>query len=251
MKVLLYSGSSRLVIRLLFLLCATAAICSAQIASHAPDGGAQERIQSVTVLAKTGAPFSAVVVAEWTRLLEDGTTTTIRNHRTIARDSTGRIFEERRYLTPKGEKEETRLTALEYTDPNRHEFYNCAPRTLICIVSPYHRPATVSATLPASANLVNGTVTREDLGQRTIEDLDALGSREITTINAGEHGYQHAEPTVKEFWYSPRLEINLIIRRFEPRGGAENFTVQNINLNEPDPKLFTPPSDYKIVYTDQ
>jgi hypothetical protein len=166
---------------------------------------------------------------------------------TIARDSTGRIFEERRFFSPTGDTQETRIAALEYSDPNRHEFYSCLTATRTCTVYPYRDVASTPASLPNSVTLPNGTITREELGQRTIDGLDVLGSREITTINPGANGYQHPEPTVKEFWYSPQLEVNLVIKRFEPRGGAENFTLQNIDRSEPNPNLFTPPAEYKIV----
>jgi hypothetical protein len=184
--------------------------------------------------------------------LEDGTTTTVRNHRTIARDSNGRIFQERRFFSPTGDKQETRLSNLEYADPTRHEFYDCVPTTLVCTVSAYYVPVSAPANLPASVTLPNGagTITRENLGQKNISDLDVVGSREITTINPGVNGYKAPEPTIKEFWYSPRLEINLIVKRFEPRGGAQNITVQSIDLSEPNPKLFAPPPGYRIIHTE-
>jgi hypothetical protein len=90
-------------------------------------------------------------------------------------------------------------------------------------------------------------VTREQLGQKTIEDLDVIGSREITTLNAGVVGNQKVEPIVKEFWYSPKLQINIITKRFDPRYGAQNFVVSNINQSEPDPKLFVVPEGYREV----
>lgn len=52
---------------------------------------------------------------------------------------------------------------------------------------------------------------------------------------------------MKEFWYSPRLQINIITKRFDPRFGTQNFVVSNIKLSEPDPQLFMPPEDYRIV----
>ncbi len=222
---------------------------SAQTPVHAPDGGSFERIQSVSIPPKTGAPFTAIVVTEWTRLLEDGTTTTVKNHRTVARDSVGRVFQERRNFSPNGDKETTTLSTLNYSDPIRHELYACFPNTHTCNVYPYDQPTTARVSTPATVTLPkgDGSITRESLGQSTIDNLEVLGSREITTINPGANGYQHPEPTVKEFWYSPQLEVNLITKRFEPRGGSQNFTLENINLNEPNPNLFVPPANYKLV----
>ncbi len=219
-------------------------------AIHAPDGGTFERLQSVIILPKPGAPFSATVVTTWTRSLADGTTTTIKNHRLVARDSAGHVFQERRYLTPDGDKQETRLSALEFVDPTRHEFLNCDPANHVCIAHPDNRPATVPVQLlqPGKLPNGNGNLTRENLGTKNIANLDTVGTREITTINpGGPQGYQVPEPTIKEFWYSPRLEVNVVTQRFEPRGGAQSITLENISLAEPDPRLFTPPTNYRVV----
>jgi len=58
-------------------------------------------------------------------------------------------------------------------------------------------------------------------------------------------------PVVKEFWYSPRLGINVITKRFDPRASAvQNFVVGNINQAEPNARMFEPPQGYRIVPMD-
>ena len=125
-----------------------------------------------------------------------------------------------------------------------------------CYVTKYLRPA--MAEMPAgmgglqmcgcaSAHRPGLTVTQEALGQKTIEDVDVTGSREITTLPAGQIGNDKPQPIVKEFWYSPRLGINLVTNRFDPRSGIENFVVDHVSLAEPDPKMFEPPADYQVV----
>lgn len=227
---------------------------SAQTPAHAADGGSYEHLQSVTIPPKPGAPFSATVITTWTRLLEDGTRTTIKNHRIVARDSTGRIFQERRYFSANGDKEVTPLSALEYSDPNRHELSICLQATHICTVYQRDWPASTPMSLAPSTILPNsaGTITREDLGEKNMDNLQVLGSREVTTLNpASWNGYKNAEPTIKEFWYSPHLEVNLVINRFEPRGGVQNFALHQISLNEPSPYFFAIPADFKIVHASQ
>lgn len=228
----------------------------AQATMHAPDGGTLERIQSITISPLTGAPFSATVTTEWTKILPDGTTATMKNRRTVARDSTGRIFEERRSFSPTGDVDQTRTSNLQYSDPNRHEYYNCIPDERTCYVSKYLRPAMTE--MPAgmtglqvcgcASNHKTGvTITHEALGQKSIEDLDATGSREITTLPVGQIGNDKPQPIVKEFWYSPRLGINLVTKRFDPRSGIQNFIVNHVSRDEPDPKMFEPPPSYQIV----
>jgi hypothetical protein len=229
---------------------------TAQGTAHAPDGGTFTRIQSIAVLPLTNAAFSATVTTEWTRLLPDGTSATVKNHRTVARDSTGRIFEERRSFTPDGDTQPTRIDALEYTDPNTHEYYSCIPAQKTCYLSTYQRSALSAMPAGLSGLALCGcasprgqgyTVNQEALGQKTIEDVDAVGSREVTTLPAGSFGNTKPQPIVKEFWYSPRLGLNLITERFDPRSGSENFVVNHLSLSEPDPKLLEPPADYQVV----
>ena len=90
-------------------------------------------------------------------------------------------------------------------------------------------------------------IAHEALGQKTIEDVNVTGSREITTLPVGDFGNAKAQPIVKEFWYSPRLGLNLVTMRFDPRAGTENFVVGQLLLDEPNPDMFQPPADYQIV----
>ncbi len=54
---------------------------------HAPDGNSREMITSIFISPLANAPFQATVTAEWTKHLPDGTTTTVKNHRLVVRDS--------------------------------------------------------------------------------------------------------------------------------------------------------------------
>lgn len=227
-----------------------------QAVAHAPDGGTFTRIQSIAILPLTNASFSATVTTEWTRILADGSTATVKNHRTVARDSTGRIFEERRSFTPDGDTQPTHIDAFEYSDPGRHEFYSCIPDRKTCYLSMYAMPP--MSAMPAGMGGLElcacatptgqgYSVKQEALGQQTIENLDAIGSREVTTLPAGQFGNVKAQPIVKEFWYSPRLGLNLVTKRFDPRSGSENFVVNHLSLDEPDPRTFEPPADYQVV----
>jgi hypothetical protein len=235
--------------RLLSWLCgvglAVLVVSSGAQMQHAPDGGTREMIQSIDVPAKAGAPFRAQVVTSWKRRLEDGTETTIYNRRTVARDSTGRVFQERRMFAPDGNTRATMVSEMDYYDPSMKTVTVCTTRTRQCMV--YHRNFGQSADapqLPASQTLPNGVkITREPLGTNTIEDLQVTGTREIrTSPRMGD-----AEPTVKEFWYSPRLGMNVVVKRFEPRGGAEDFNVQKIDQTEPDAALFSLPRAYQVI----
>jgi hypothetical protein len=223
-------------------------LAAQDMTAHAPDGGTQQRVESVVILPRPSAPFTAVVTTEWTRIMPDGSTGTVKNHRTVARDSLGRVFQERRYFSPDGERQMTRVSELDYQDPTLHQLMVCRPDSRVCTVYRYDMPATVM--LPKAGPLPNGmgTVTREELGRKTIDGVDVVGSREVTTLKAGFMGNEKPEPVVKEFWYSQRLGINVITKRFDPRASAvQNFVVGNINQAEPDARMFEPPQGYRIV----
>jgi hypothetical protein len=226
-----------------------------QATAHAPDGGTQLQIESIAILPLTGAPFSATVTTEVVRILADGSTATIKNRRTVARDSSGRIFQQRAFFAPDGDTS-PRIRALEYADPSRHELYDCIVAEKTCYVETYRRSA--MASMPAGVGGLEAcgcasphgqglSVQQEALGQKTVEDVDAIGSREITTLPAGRFGNDKPQPLVKEFWYSPRLGLNLVTKRFDPRSGSQNFIVDPLSLSEPDPKMFEPPADYEVV----
>jgi hypothetical protein len=222
------------------------------VAMHAPDGGTWQRVQSIEIPPSTNAPFSAVVTTEWTRIMPDGSTGTMKNHRTVARDSLGRVFQERRYFSPDGDKQVTRISELDFQDPMRHEMSVCRPDTRVCSVYKYDAPTTAS--VPKAGALANGAgaVTLEDLGRKTIDNVEVVGSREVTTLAVGAMGNEKPQPIVKEFWYSPQLQINVITKRFDPRASAvQNFEVGNISLAEPDARMFEPPVGYRMVQADR
>jgi hypothetical protein len=214
---------------------------------HAPDGGAREMIVSIFIPAIPNAPFTATVNTEWTRRLENGVTSTIKNHRTVARDSTGRTFQERRYLTPDGDKHQTPITQLEFSDPSSHELYICKPATHVCELYSYFASTSTAPAAATASGVRANNLTTEDLGHNVISGLDVLGTRETTMIAAGTIGNDRPLAAVKEFWYSSQLGINLVVNRTDPRTGTENFRVTDINLAEPDPQLFEPPSDFSVV----
>jgi hypothetical protein len=225
--------------------CAVLAVGAGAQMQHAPDGGTMERIQSIDVPTKAGAPFKAQVTTSWKRRLEDGTETTIYNRRTIARDSQGRVFQERRFFAPDGNTRATMVSEMDYLDPTMKTVTVCTTRMRQCMV--YHRNLEQTADapqLPATQTLANGVkITRESLGTNTIDGLQVAGMREIMTSPR----FGEKEPTIKEFWYSQRLGMNLVVKRFEPRGGAEDFNVETIDQTEPDAALFQPPKGYQVV----
>ena len=90
-------------------------------------------------------------------------------------------------------------------------------------------------------------LSREDLGKGEIEGLETIGTRETITTNPGTVGNDREVTLTKEFWYSPKLGVNVLVKRMDPLQGTQVFTVSNISLAEPDARLFVIPAKYKVT----
>lgn len=217
------------------------------------DGGTREILESIVVPPKAKAPFSLVLQTEWVKTLPDGGTITTENQRRIARDSEGRIYEERWFLVPKNGKIKSGMTTIQISDPHAHTLYNCF------MLEPVHQ-CMLSAYSPSTDAVYNfqggktgpladdaGSVVHEDLGKQLISGLEAEGTRDSVIYNPDVFGNNRKVTIEREFWYSPKLGFNLISKRSDPRIGTQTFTVTNLILSEPDPKLFELPEGYKVV----
>lgn len=231
------------------------AICSAQEKSaqptqptHAPDGGTIERFASIFIAPKADAPFTATVNTEWIRHLADGSTITLVNHRTIARDGKGRVYQERAYFVPNDGKHESRVTQIEIADPIVNQIYICRAAEQVCHVRDFSLsggPEFAVDAAPAKPGTPGVTV--ESLGVQYIAGLETVGTRETHVLAAASYGNEAPILERKEFWYSPQLGINLVTKREDPRfSSQQNFEVTNVSLGEPDAKLFRPPTGDKI-----
>ncbi len=163
------------------------------------------------------------------------------------RDSQGRIFQERRTFVPKDSPDQPQLRLTEISDPLTHALYICRPNIHVCDERGYFAPVKVLTT-PAVPLDKDGkrTLTREGLGKDNVSGLDVTGTRETTTIAIGVIGNDRPISVTKEFWYSPQLGINIVVKRSDPRSGTQTFTVSDISLTEPDPANFAVPAGYRI-----
>jgi len=218
---------------------------------HFNDGGGGGRMESLFIPPKTGAPFSMILVTEYTRFLEGGGTLTLTNQRRIMRDSSGRIYQERWLLVPKGSKVKSFMDVLQVMDPTTHIWYNCDTATKVCNLYPFplksdqnYQPA-----LGTSGPLPNGKGVRQvdDLGPGSAQGEDTHGYRETITIAAGVLGNDRPIVATREFWFCPRLGINLISTVDDPQTGKQVFTVTDFSTSEPEPSFFQPPAGYKLV----
>lgn len=88
---------------------------------------------------------------------------------------------------------------------------------------------------------------KEELGTRDIEGVSAEGIRTITTIPAGAIGNERPIEVVYERWYSKELGLTVYSKTTDPRFGEQTYKLTNIVRSEPDPSLFTVPTEYRKV----
>jgi hypothetical protein len=110
--------------------------------------------------------------------MSDGGTITTENQRRIARDSEGRIYEERWFLVPKNGKIKSGMTTIQISNPHAHTLYNCF------MLEPVHQ-CILSAFSPSTDAVYNfqggktgplpddvGSVVHEDLGKQLVSGLE-------------------------------------------------------------------------------
>ena len=148
------------------------------------DGGTREVLESIAIPPLADAPFSGTLVTEWTRPMADGGSYTLTNRRRIARDSAGRIYEERWLLVPKGSDIKSSMNFIQIADPVNRTLYTCSIFHKRCDLSTYRPPASAAFEdePPPPGRSKDGAHTVENLGAKNLFGLDTIGTRQTTTI---------------------------------------------------------------------
>jgi hypothetical protein len=87
----------------------------------------------------------------------------------------------------------------------------------------------------------------ESLGKQMIEGVNAEGTRNISTIEAGAIGNDRPIQVSSESWYSDELQMVVMSKHSDPRTGDESFRLTNISRSEPAAYLFQTPAGYQIT----
>ncbi len=212
---------------------------------HAPDGGSRETFNSIYLTPLAGAPFQATITAEWTKHLANGSTATVVNHRLVARDGKGRIYQERRTLVPQGSTHPPQVGRIEISDPQKHTEYLCNPQLTECELRSYHAVITEPVLPEGAIGNTGRSLSRTTLGSKTIEGVEVNGTRETITGEVDDAG--NPVENTKEFWYSPTLALNLEVTRLDSQRGDQILRVTDLKLAEPDPSQFQLPPNCKVI----
>jgi hypothetical protein len=205
-----------------------------------PYYGISVRIDGVHITPIADAPFSAEVLVRNEQAMPDGTVVTKRTINLIGRDSRARIHNERRLLVPENFNGTPRLLEVHIFDPETRLSTYYDPMTHIARQQVLPKP-------PTAANFSNPLVKVEDLGTDVIKGLVAKGIRRTFTVPAKLSDTGAPVEIVDEYWYSEDLQINLLVRRTDPRTGVQTVEINTIQREEPPPSFFEVPQNYKIV----
>jgi hypothetical protein len=90
-------------------------------------------------------------------------------------------------------------------------------------------------------------LTSESLASRQIEGVQAEGRRVTTTVLAGKIGNERPIVAVTERWFSPQLQVVVLMTHNDPRVGQDSYKLTKVVLGEPDHSLFEIPAGYTVV----
>jgi hypothetical protein len=191
-----------------------------------------------------GAPYSAQAVTEFTQTLSNGDHIQRTTTATIARDSQGRTRMERSFGAIGA------LSAERGTGKAVMIFDPVAGKSYVLDANNHTARST-----PIPAERLNATfharrepqsAKTEDLGTQVIQGVSAQGTRITRVIPAGREGNEKEIDIVTETWYSPDLQVVVMSKTSDPRFGDSVYQLNAISRTEPDPALFTVPSDYTV-----
>ena len=230
------------------------ALCGAGIAALlAVPGSAQNDFRlGIFVTPVPNAPMSAMAVLETSRSLQDGTTERFKSPGIIARDSSGRIYNELRRLVPFDFPDAAPLVSAHVFDPTTgiSVFFNQAQHLARQTKQPLRPDWEHTAGLPSAPPPTPGhepAVRQEDLGTQVMENVTVRGVRISRTLPANVTGTGQPLVVTDEYWYSDDLHLNMLVKHNDPRSGEQTMTVTGLKRGEPAPQLFAVPSGYKVV----
>jgi hypothetical protein len=201
----------------------------------------------------TGAPFSATFSQQTTQTLGDGNHIQRTTSGTIARDSNGRTHRDLT-LPAIGEWATAGRTpphVVLINDPVANVNYVLEPdrkvaeKMLAFSRGNEGKGPKGEGLGPFAQERLNESTT-VSLGTQMVNGVSAQGTRTTRTIPAGAIGNEKPMVITVERWYSPDLQMNVMIKRSDPRTGENVFQLTNIVRSEPEASLFQVPADYAM-----
>jgi hypothetical protein len=228
-------------------------------------------------------PYQAQAITEIKQTLANGSHISQTTTATVARDSEGRTVRIQKlgaigpWTTSAGDSNETTVTTIFDPVANTHTDYTSDNKIAHMMPMPPAPPNSsteaghqvqsfafgVGGDGPSSGQTIvmggfagtraissqgsNGKDQKtEPLDAKTIEGIQAIGTRSTNTIPAGTIGNDKDIVITHEIWDSPELKLVLLSTQDDPRFGQTTYSLTNIQRGEPSKALFQVPAGYKI-----
>jgi hypothetical protein len=193
-----------------------------------------------------GLPYSAEFTTETIQMLGDGTRITRKSNGSLARNTEGRTRREQTLgaIGPIAvEGEPPHIVFI--SDPIAGIHYVLDLNSRVARRLPF-RENPPAPPLPSDFEHKADPLKNESLGHKSIEGIDAEGTRSTITIPAGRVGNDRPLEIVSERWFAPELQIVVLSKHKDPFAGETVYRLSNISRAEPDQKLFEVPAGYAI-----
>jgi hypothetical protein len=241
--------------------------------------GAVFGLQELAEVVK-GQPYQAQALTEMKQTLADGSHIVQTTTATVARDSEGRTVRIQKlsaigpWKSSSSSSQGDGATLTSVFDPVAKTHIDYTSDTKVAHVMPMPPPlpsppsGAVTAmasgfavsTAPAGPGMnvmysvqgradspdAGNSTKSESLGTKSIDGIQATGTRSTDTIPAGSIGNDKDIIVTRETWYSPDLKVVIQSTQDDPRFGQSTYSLSNIQRNEPDETLFQVPAGYKI-----
>jgi hypothetical protein len=196
------------------------------------------------------APFMAVVTEQQTSLDADGTWSHQRSLHAIARNAAGAIYNEARPLVPESFAGDPPIRASHIYDPQTRISTMIYPQQRTYLQNRLLRPPATEppdSVAVASPGTPDPLTQQTDLGNKTMEGVTVHGVR-ITQKIPGQNGQDVT--VTDEYWYSPDLRLNMLVKHDDPRSLSVTLTVTQMSRTQPDPAIFAVPDGYRNMRAD-
>jgi hypothetical protein len=214
--------------------------------ARGPDAITRSYTPGIEVLPYPNLPFSGTDTIVETRPVDGGGSIVTSLTSRIVRDGQGRIYRERHHFAPQGTDPQKTLYEFYILDPATSTQTDCTIATHQCVIHRYHPQLSVRLMPPGPFDQGRQMLVRDSLGQHSIGDLNAIGTRETITVSPETFGNDRALTLTREFWYSPDLKTNLAVTRSDPRLGTFDINLNVQSRDEPAPDIFAIPAGYTI-----
>lgn len=217
----------------------------------------------------SGEPYSAQATTQTTQVLSDGNRIVRKETAKVYRDSMGRTRREMAVNAVGPWSPGTPAQMVSIFDPVAGTQYvlNAQQKKAYQMPQPPRPPSPPAGAMVSKRVLIAGSGaveasgpglafvekdaglghrTEVSLGTQEVAGVVAEGKKITETIPAGKIGNEKPIVITTERWYSPDLQLDVLVRHSDPRTGEVVYRLSDINRAEPDPSLFQVPPDYTV-----